>query len=148
MNGSESMRGSEEARVSAWIVDGPIPPQETPFPAGAGAVLAFHGIVRPEEGGEKILGLDYQTYDPMAERLLRELAEEAVTRFRLRGFRVLHSRGFVPAGRPSLLAEAAGAHRRETLDALDWYITRMKEDVPIWKRPVPTPEAPGDAPHA
>jgi len=130
-----------ETVVDVRILDGPIPPAPAAFREGAGAVLAFHGIVRPEEVGHPILGLDYQSYDPMAERLLRELAEEAITRFHLRGFRVLHSRGFVPAGQPSLLAEAAGTHRRETLDALDWYIARMKEDVPIWKRPVPVPAA-------
>lgn len=122
----------------ARIVDGPVPshPLAVASHAGAGAVLTFHGVVRPLEEGREILGLDYETYDPMAERLLRELAADAVERFDLLGFRVLHSRGFVPVGQDSLVAEAAGAHRKETLEAMAWYIHRMKKDVPIWKRAV------------
>jgi molybdopterin synthase catalytic subunit len=125
-------------RSMARIVDGPVPahPFAVPPTAGAGGVLTFHGVVRPLEEGREIRGLDYETYDPMAERMLGELAADAVERFALLGFRVLHSRGFVSVGAASLVAEARGAHRKETLDAMAWYIHRMKEDVPIWKRAV------------
>lgn len=122
----------------ARIVDGPVPSPSfhAPPALGAGGVLTFHGVVRPLEDGREIRGLDYETYDPMAERMLGELAQEALERFGLLGFRVLHSRGFVAVGEASLAVEAAGEHRRETLEAMTWYISRMKEDVPIWKRAV------------
>jgi molybdopterin synthase catalytic subunit len=116
-----------------------------PGPEGAGGILTFHGVVRGLEDGREIQGLVYETYDPMAERMLGELAAEAVTRFGLLGFRVTHSRGFVPVGEASLRVEAAGAHRAETLEAMAWYILRMKEDVPIWKKAVPADDASGDA---
>ncbi len=145
--GSESDRGP----VHVAIVDGPISlpgpgfAAGDPGPEGAGGILTFHGVVRGLEGGREIAGLTYETYDPMAKRMLEKLAAEAVTRFGLLGFRVTHSRGFVPVGEASLLVEAAGAHRAETLEAMAWYILRMKEDVPIWKKAVSAEDASGDA---
>jgi molybdopterin synthase catalytic subunit len=119
---------------------GGLPDGERGPPGGTGGLVTFHGVVRPMEEGRRIRGLEYESYDPMAERVLRELAEEAADRHGLLGLRVIHSRGFVPAGACSLVVEAAGAHRREGLEAVAWFISRMKEDVPIWKRAVPADE--------
>lgn len=137
--------------VHAAILEGPISLRGLgfaggdPAPAGAGGILTFHGVVRGLENGREIQGLTYETYDPMAERMLGDLAVEAVARFGLLGFRVLHSRGFVPTGGVSLLVEASGAHRAETLEGIAWYILRMKEDVPIWKRAILVDSAGGEA---
>jgi molybdopterin synthase catalytic subunit len=147
ISGRESGRGP----VHVAIVEGPIPlpapgfAAGDPGPEGAGGILTFHGVVRGLEDGREIQGLDYETYDPMAEQMLGALAAEAVTRFGLLGFRVTHSRGFVAVGEASLRVEAAGAHRAETLEAMAWYILRMKEDVPIWKKAVPAEDTSGDA---
>jgi molybdopterin synthase catalytic subunit len=142
---------SGRSHVHVAIVDGPIRlpgpgfAAGDPGPEGAGGILTFHGVVRGLEDGRAIQGLVYETYDPMAERMLGELAAEAVTRFGLLGFRVTHSRGFVPVGEASLRVEACGAHRAEALEAMAWYILRMKEDVPIWKKAVFADVASGEA---
>jgi molybdopterin synthase catalytic subunit len=85
------------------------------------------------EDGCLIAGLRYEMYDPMAERVLASLAHEAIEQFGVKEIRVEHSRGFVGAGERSFRLEIASAHRREALDAMDWYIDRMKRDAPIWK---------------
>lgn len=124
--------------VSASVVEGPVRPPDPPLShAGAGALFVFRGVVRPLEGGRPIAGLDYEIYDPMAERMLESLAREAVRIHEVMAVRVVHSRGFVPAGECSFLLEVASAHRREALSAVDWYVDRLKRDVPIWKSAVP-----------
>lgn len=121
----------------AHITDGPLGAEPLALhEAGAGAVVMFEGVVRPREGERSIQGLDYETYDPMAEKSLGQLAERACMRYGLIGVSVEHSRGFVPNHARSFRLRIASAHRKAALEAMDWYIDQLKQDVPIWKRPV------------
>ncbi|MFT5422483.1 MAG: molybdopterin synthase catalytic subunit [Phycisphaerales bacterium] len=139
--------------VCVHIVDGPVERQPEPDRAtlsDAGAVLTFLGVVRGLEEGAPLESIDYQTYDPMAQRELERLVNETAIQFGLLAISLVHSRGVVPIGQPSLLIEIRSAHRREGLDAMDSLIDHLKRDVPIWKRPIfaePTRPAPGREPH-
>ena len=141
----------------ALVVDGPLTPeararalyaQSAALSAlahggGVGATLRFEGIVRraesdPEAGGRErdLVALDYQTYDPMAQRGLEALAASVAERHGLRSIVALHSRGSVGVGEVSFVLEVAAPHRAETLAAVADFIDRLKQDVPIWKRAV------------
>ncbi len=105
-----------------------------------GASVRFEGIVRRNEpdhdrAGEMrdLTALEYQTYDPMAERELAALANEIASRHQLLSLVALHSRGRVEVGEISFVLTAAGTHRAETLAAIDEFIVRLKRDIPIWK---------------
>lgn len=110
---------------------------------GVGATLRFEGIIRraeddPEAGGRArdLLALEYQTYDPMAQRGLEALAASVAERYGLRSLVALHSRGLVGVGEVSFVLEVAAPHRAEALAAVADFIDRLKQDVPIWKRAV------------
>ncbi|MGQ9915505.1 MAG: molybdopterin synthase catalytic subunit [Thermogutta sp.] len=120
--------------VRAEIVDGPLPEAEPWMVPGAGAILTFEGRVRPEENGRPISALEYESYDPMARAELLRLAREAARRFALLGVEVVHSRGRVPVRCCSFRLRVAAVHRKEALAAVDWYVDRLKQEVPIWKR--------------
>jgi molybdopterin synthase catalytic subunit len=121
--------------VRIEIVDGPLgAARHTPRPAGAGAVVVFEGVVRPEEGGSTIVALDYEAYMPMAARQLEALAHEVGGAHGLGLIHVEHSTGHVPAGACSFRLTVGAAHRAEALGAMSEFIDRMKRDVPIWKR--------------
>ena len=150
--------------VVAFIVDGPLTAeaqaralhahagkwQGLTRGGGVGATLRFEGIVRRAEpdhgtvsggagGGvaeRDLLALDYQTYDPMAERGLLTLAREVAERHGLKSIVAMHSRGRVGVGEVSFVLEVAAPHRAETLAAVADFIDRLKQDVPIWKRAV------------
>src|SRR5437868_2355132 len=107
--------------ASAWSVD------------GAGALLCFEGIVRPEENGRAISALDYEVYDPMATKMLERIGRELFERHGLLGIFIEHSRGRVPAGAISYRLRIASKHRKEGIAALDEFTDRLKKDVPIWK---------------
>jgi molybdopterin synthase catalytic subunit len=99
-------------------------------------VLWFEGMIRGHEGGRTIAGLQYQTYDPMAENQLHSLGKMAIEQFGVLGVVVEHSRGFVGAEACSFRLRIASRHRKEGLAAMDWFLDQMKRDVPIWKSPV------------
>ncbi len=130
--------------IEVHLHDGPLPVRTPLVPApGAGASVLFEGIVRPTETGDPIAALRYQAYEPMAQRQLRNIAEDVVQRFGLRRLHVHHSRGRVGVGECSFRLLVESPHRKEALAAMDEFIDRLKRDVPIWKSPVPA-----DAPAA
>ncbi|HTV46802.1 MAG TPA: molybdenum cofactor biosynthesis protein MoaE [Phycisphaerae bacterium] len=122
--------------ITVELRDGPLVGWSGPPEAHAGAVVRFEGIVRPQEDGRSISGLDYTAYEPMASRELKRLADSAMCDFDLQSITVLHSRGFVPVGRCSFILLIVAMHRRPALAAMDWFIDALKRDVPIWKHPV------------
>lgn len=102
-------------------------------PGGYGALVTFDGIVRPIEEGRSIAGLQYEAYRPMADRMLLKIAGQAMEQFSLVDIEVDHSIGWVGTGECSFRLRIAAMHRKEALAATDWFIDRLKLDVPIWK---------------
>lgn len=126
--------------VTIEIVDGPIAPDRVRARAaggafhGAGAIVEFRGIVRPLEAGEPIEALDYELYQPMAQRELERIARAAAARHNLIGVRLWHSRGRVEAGACSLWIVIAAQRRKPAIAAVDELVDELKREVPIWKR--------------
>ena len=129
--------------IEVDIREGPLPPARPLACDGAGATLLFEGIVRPSEDGQPITGLDYEAYEPMAQSVLTQLSQDLTEKHGLLAIRVEHSRGHVPAGQCSFRLHVASRHRKEGLAAMDEFIDRLKQDVPIWKSAV---HLPGDRP--
>jgi molybdopterin synthase catalytic subunit len=124
-------------KIQIHIVDGALPIRsDAPAIDGAGAVVCFAGIVREIEDGRVLEGIDYEAYLPMAELELRRLAEQVAAEHGLLAIHVHHSRGMVKVGECSFRLLVASAHRKASLAAMDQFIDRMKQDVPIWKQAV------------
>lgn len=98
-----------------------------------GAEFIFHGRVRDEEEGEKIIGLDYEHYPQMAESELQKLGEETVQKFGVHDLFCWHRVGRIAVGESSLRVVIWSRHRKEALQAMDWFIIELKKRVPIWK---------------
>ena len=118
------------------ISSGPLGPAQPWAADGAGAVLTFEGVVRPTEGGSEIDALDYDAYLPMAETMLTELAQAVVDAHGLSAISVEHAVGRVAVGEVSFRLRIASPHRAEGLAAASEFISKMKEDVPLFKVPV------------
>lgn len=101
-----------------------------------GAEVEFLGIVRAEEEGLPLDGLEYEAYGPMAEAAVKRLVEEAGRRWPVREVQVRHRTGFVPVGEVSVLIRVRASHRAEAFDACRFLIDRVKEEAPIWKKAV------------
>jgi molybdopterin synthase catalytic subunit len=99
-----------------------------------GAVVVFDGIVRNNTRGRRTLYLDYEAYEEMAAKQMKELALEAVGRFGVRGVTVVHRVGRLEVGETSVLIVVASAHRGTAFEACRWLIDTLKKTVPIWKK--------------
>ena len=101
--------------------------------SGDGAEVVFNGRVRETERGKKIVALEYEQYEGMAEPELQSLAEQAVKEFPITDLLCRHRVGKVPVGEASLHISIWSPHRKEALDAVAWFISELKKRVPIWK---------------
>jgi molybdopterin synthase catalytic subunit len=99
-------------------------------------VVEFLGVVRGEEGGEPIEGIEYSAYLPMAEEELARIAAAGQERFGGHAVRIHHVTGFVRAGEASLLVRVSARHSAEAFEACGWYVGEIKRRLPVWKRPV------------
>jgi molybdopterin synthase catalytic subunit len=109
-----------------------------PFPQPAGAECVFLGRTRVERHAEHgpLRRLSYEAYEPLAERVMAELADEAVARFGCLAVRLHHAVGDVPSGEASVLVQVVCGHRDESFRACRHLIDELKRRVPIWKREV------------
>ncbi len=99
-----------------------------------GAVVVFDGIVRNNSRGRRTLHLDYEAYEEMAVRQMRQLANQARGRFTVRHVTIVHRLGRLEIGETSILIVVASAHRSAAFEACRWLIDTIKHTVPIWKK--------------
>ncbi|MBI1992055.1 MAG: molybdenum cofactor biosynthesis protein MoaE [Candidatus Omnitrophica bacterium] len=104
-----------------------------------GASVEFLGIVRAQDAGCPITHLDYEAYEPMAERMIERLIEQAKQHWPLRAVSIRHRVGRVPVGEIAVLIGVRAAHREEAFAACRFLIDAIKQDVPIWKTPLREP---------
>lgn len=123
-------------RIEVQLKTGPLPAMSPWCVEGAGAVLRFEGVVRPTEAECPLAALRYEAYEPMTSRELRRLAHEVSGAHDLLGMRVMHSHGEVPVGAVSFRLDVASRHRAEGLAAMEVFIDRLKQEVPLWKVPL------------
>lgn len=101
-----------------------------------GAVVTFIGIVRGYSENKKVISLEYEAYQPMAEKKLQEIALEIETRWQLKDLAICHRTGRLQVGEPALVIAIAAPHRKEAFEACEYAVDRLKEIVPIWKKEV------------
>jgi MoaE-MoaD fusion protein len=99
-----------------------------------GAAAVFEGMVRNHTRGRRTLYLDYEAYEAMALKQMEELAERALTDFKIRDVAIVHRLGRLEIGETSVLIVVASAHRAAAFEACRWLIDTLKRTVPIWKK--------------
>ena len=137
--GSSGIQDEREAgqTVVVELMREPIDAQKTVAAAKQGedgAVVVFDGIVRNHSRGRRTLHLDYEAYEEMAVRQMRELGRKAHERFGVRQVVMVHRLGRLEIGETSILIVVASAHRSAAFEACRWLIDSIKQTVPIWKK--------------
>jgi molybdopterin converting factor subunit 1 len=99
-----------------------------------GAIVIFDGVVRNHSRGRRTLYLEYESYEEMALKQLRELATQATEQFAVRNVALVHRLGRIEIGESSVLIAVFSAHRAAAFNACRWLIDTLKRTVPIWKK--------------
>lgn len=100
-----------------------------------GAVVYFLGVVRGNEDGQPITGIEYEAFQKMVEHQFNLLFDEMEKRWPMESVRLVHRVGMVKVNEASLWVEVIAPHRGEAFAACQWLIDEMKRVVPIWKKP-------------
>ncbi|MBW2280565.1 MAG: molybdenum cofactor biosynthesis protein MoaE [Deltaproteobacteria bacterium] len=100
----------------------------------AGGVVTFTGNVRNHSRGQAIDHLEYEAYEPMAEKEMRKIASQVSERWPEVRLAIAHRVGRLEIGDAAVMIAAAAPHRGEAFDACRYAIDTLKQTVPIWKK--------------
>ena len=107
-----------------------------------GAACSFTGMVRGESHRDGLPPetdyLEYESYIPMAEVKMRQVADEIRQRWpTIEGIAIIQRIGRLYPRTPTVLIACTAAHRNTgVFEAALYGIDRLKEIVPIWKKEV------------
>lgn len=102
--------------------------------AGAGAVCTFTGVVREDNLGQRVEGIEYEAYAEMAQAKLQELAAQATAKFHLVDCSIVHRHGLLRVGDRICVVVTSARHRQAAYEANAWVMEELKRVVPLWKR--------------
>ena len=102
----------------------------------AGAIATFLGTVRVESRGRRVVRLEYEAYEGMAEDVMTALANELAGKYDLCAVAITHRTGVCEVGEASVAIAVSAPHRQDALAACTEAIDTLKQTVPLWKKEV------------
>jgi molybdopterin synthase catalytic subunit len=99
-----------------------------------GAVVAFLGLMRDLNEGERVEAMTLEHYPGMTEKALEAIVAEAAGRWPLEAVRVVHRVGELRPEEPIVLVAVASRHRGEAFRACEFVIDYLKTRAPFWKK--------------
>jgi molybdopterin synthase catalytic subunit len=100
----------------------------------SGGFVAFEGWVRDHNEGQRVTGLEYEAFAPLAQREGERILIEARERFGVRRVLCVHRVGALQLGELAVYVGVSAAHRDEAFRACRYIIDEVKHRVPIWKK--------------
>jgi molybdopterin synthase catalytic subunit len=99
-----------------------------------GGIDVFIGTVRGTNEGKAVSSIEYSSYVPMAEDLMRHIESEVRAKWQVNSVALVHRIVLLHVGEISVVTAVGAAHRAESFEACRYAIERLKADVPIWKK--------------
>ena len=99
-----------------------------------GAVCSFVGTVRDRNDGQAVSTMELEHYPGMTERSIREMIEQASSRFDIYAARVIHRIGVLSPLDQIVLVAVTSAHRGEAFRACEFLMDYLKTQAPFWKK--------------
>ena len=109
--------------------------------SSTGAAAIFTGMVRgvtSRDDPHETVYLEYESYIPMAESKMKQVADEIRERWQsVEGIAIVQRIGKLYPKTPTVLIACTAAHRDTgVFEAARYGIDRLKEIVPVWKKEV------------
>lgn len=126
-------------RISVQINDFDVGSEYAELIAGdttAGAVVFFVGRVRDISHARDVKSMLLEHYPGMTGNILREILDEARTRWEIMGARIIHRVGELQAGDQIVFVGVTSAHREHAFHAAEFLMDFLKTRAPFWKKEV------------
>jgi len=104
--------------------------------ANSGGICVFVGTVREFTQNEKVMSLEFETYEKMALKEMDKIATHAIAKWELNKVVIRHAVGLKKVAAPVVVVGASSAHRDACFEACRYLIDTLKKTVPIWKKEV------------
>lgn len=101
---------------------------------GDGGLAVFVGVVRDNADGRAVTEMEYEAYEPMAEREMARIEADLAARFPEVRLVMRHRVGRLRVGEVAVVVAASAPHREEAFAACRAGIEEIKARVPVWKR--------------
>ena len=102
----------------------------------AGALSVFIGNVRNRGRSGNVSEIYYEAYSEMAEQEMREIENEAQTKWGIKKLVAFHRIGNIKVGESSIMIGVSSEHRHEAFEACKYIVNNVKTRVPIWKKEI------------
>lgn len=99
-----------------------------------GAINVFIGTVRNKNEGKGVTSILYDAYQTMAEKNLKEIADEIKRKWNTARVSIVHRTGKLKVGEISVVIAVGTLHREQAFQACRYAIERIKEYLPVWKQ--------------
>ena len=101
---------------------------------GCGGLALFVGTVRNNTKNKEVRALEFSSYEPMAVKEMKRIAEKALELFGIERIAIHHAIGNLEVGEVPVIISVSSAHRDAAFKACQYAIDTLKETVPIWKK--------------
>jgi molybdopterin synthase catalytic subunit len=126
-------------QIFVQVTDQPIP---TVLPAASysplqshGGEVTFRGLIRDFNQGRQVVALSYDSFAPLAEATLREIAQEAQAQWgQDLCITAIHRTGRLELGDCAVVVSVSAPHRYEAYMASQHVIENLKTRAAIWKK--------------
>ena len=99
-----------------------------------GGNCLFIGTTRNVNKGEKVVYLNFETYEAMAIKVLKAIGKEAIEKFSINNIALYHRKGKVDIKDIAVVIAVSAPHRDAAFKACKYAIDELKDRVPIWKK--------------
>ncbi len=100
----------------------------------AGAIATFVGLVRDINEDDSVSGLFLEHYPGMTEKSIKEIADEADSRWPLQRVTVIHRVGQLAPGDQIVFVGTASEHRQAAFESCEFIMDYLKTRAPFWKK--------------
>ena len=99
-----------------------------------GACATFIGTMRDFNEGDDVSGMSLEHYPGMTEKHLERICGEAMQRWELLDYLVIHRVGDLNPSEPIVLVAVWSSHRKEAFEACRFIMEDLKSRAPFWKK--------------
>jgi len=99
-----------------------------------GAAAMFEGNIRGENNGKRVLGLEYEVYEKLFYSEVYRIFKEIEERWKIQRAALIQRVGKLEVGESGIFIAAASPHRRDSLEAVSYFIEEFKKRAPVWKK--------------
>jgi molybdopterin synthase catalytic subunit len=103
---------------------------------GAGAVVTFSGLVRPQGEHGELLAMELECYPGMTETSIVAIIDEAEQKWPLKAVRVTHRIGRLLPGDNIVFVGVSASHRAAAFAAAEFIMDYLKTRAPFWKKEI------------